>query len=364
MLTVNARTNSEDRRVTLGYSGANRPSAGARLLADTLFVQVAPSDAHVAQLLGGRPGGGVIFTGSSAVTHAEMLQREGSTDPVLVDRRRYAGESRARGTAAFDPRWLESQRRLGLPEILSDSGYVAQNDRAALAAVLQQARAAGPDVTAVLPLPTWWLRDGLDQLVAEVLDHAVPVALVLEHTTDPLSVLAAVRGLVQLLGCGADVSLLSTDVSALGALCFGARWAAVGSRPSVRHLSPAGSRFRGTSTVASALVDPALALVKLDKIAAAWAASQDDPWWACWCTVCCGRTLQWMYLSASEAEVHRHTAELLLDRRDALVALPPGEARRLSWRESCRSAAFQYQSMRLVGLEWEVPRFLRHWQAV
>jgi hypothetical protein len=112
----------------------------------------------------------------------------------------------------------------------------------------------------------------------------------------------------------------------------------------------------------SALVDPALALIKVGKIAAAWAATPDDPVWACFCSVCHGRTLDWL-LSATAEQANQHTFELLLDRRDGLMSLP-GPLREQSWRAKCASAAFQYEALALVGVAWDVPRFLRNWQAV
>ena len=71
----------------------------------------------------------------------------------------------------------------------------------------------------------------------------MPIALVLEHQKDPLSVLETVRGLVALIRQVPAVGLLCSDVSALGALAFGASWAAVGVRTSLRHLYPADGGF-------------------------------------------------------------------------------------------------------------------------
>ena len=42
----------------------------------------------------------------------------------------------------------------------------------------------------------------------------------------------------------------------------------------------------------------------------------------------------------------------------------PGPLREQSWRAKCASAAFQYEALALVGVAWDVPRFLRNWQAV
>jgi len=251
-----------------------------------------------------------------------------------------------------------------VPSVLSDSGYVGSGDHHALVSILEQAVSAGPDVTAVLPMHPDWLRGDLPALTAEITAHNAPVALVLEHRDDPLGVLGTVRGLVSLLRQVRAVGLLCTDVSALGALAFGASWAAVGVETGLRHLYPVnGNGFGPRIRVPSALVDPALALIKVDKIAAGWAATPSDPAWVCCCGVCHGRTLEWL-LTATVDEANQHTFELLLDRRDRLVDLLPGSMREQSWRAQCASAAFQYEALALAGVTWEVPSFLRHWQTV
>ena len=334
----------------------------AGLLQDHLLVQASADAANIASSLANRSGSGIVLSGPQSLTAGLRLTKTAPGVPLLCDRRRYAGKSRASGRAPFDPRWLDGQRELNVPHVLSDSGYIGRGDVRALAAVLDQAVAAGHDVTAVLPMHTNWLRGDLATLISEVSVRRVPIALVLEHQKDPLSVLETVRGLVALIRQVPAVGLLCSDVSALGALAFGASWAAVGVRTSLRHLYPADGGFGSPDGMPSALVDPALALIKVGKIAAAWAATPDDPVWACYCSVCHGRTLDWL-LSATAEQANQHTFELLLDRRDGLMSLP-GPLREQSWRAKCASAAFQYEALALVGVAWDVPRFLLNWQAV
>jgi hypothetical protein len=339
-------------------------SGRAGLLRDHLFVQAAADDAADVLTLADRAGSGVVLSGSRSLRAAARLKKAAPNLPLLLDRRRYAGKNRASGTAAFDPRWLDEQRSLAVPRVLTDSGYIGSGDVGGLQAVLGRTVAAGSDVTAVLPIHPDWLRRDLSTFITEISTHAMPIAMVLEHRNDPLGILGTVRGLVTLLREVPSVGLLCSDVSALGALAFGASWAAVGVRTSLRHLYPADAGGFGPNTgTPSALVDPALALIKVDKIAAGWAATPDDPAWVCNCKICRGRTLDWL-LYATAQEANEHTFELLLDRRDRLTSLPPGSLREQSWRAQCASAAFQYESLALVGVAWDVPRFLRHWQSV
>ena len=308
---------------------------------------------------------GSCCRGRSRLTAGLRLTKTAPGVPTALRSPQVRGTSRASGRAPFDPRWLDGQRELNVPHVLSDSGYIGRGDVRALAAVLDQAVAAGHDVTAVLPMHTNWLRGDLATLISEVSVRRVPIALVLEHQKDPLQACwETVRGLVALIRQVPAVGLLCSDVSALGALAFGASWAAqwesarasvICTRPTVASVRPHGMQ--------SALVDPALALIKVGKIAAAsHLQARSNRVWACYCSVCHGRTLDWL-LSATAEQANQHTFELLLDRRDGLMSLP-GPLREQSWRAKCASAAFQYEALALVGVAWDVPRFLLNWQAV
>ena len=171
----------------------------AGLLQDHLLVQASADAANIAAPLANRSGSGIVLSGPQALTAALRLTKTTPGLPLLCDRRRYAGKSRASRPAPFDPRWLDGQRELNVPHVLSDSGYIGCGDVRALVAVLDQAVAAGQDVTAVLPVHASWLRGDLSTFISEVSAHSVPIALVLEHRADPLSVLETVRGLVTLI---------------------------------------------------------------------------------------------------------------------------------------------------------------------
>jgi hypothetical protein len=334
----------------------------AGLLHDRLLVQAGADDAAEALVLAEQPGSGIVLSGAGAVAAARRLERaDRLTDvPLLIDRRRYAGRARARGTKRLDANWLDRQRELWVPTVLTDSGYIGAGDQAALRSVLHQAARAGPDVTAVLPLHTGWLDGDLRLLCDLIADNGVPVALVLEHARDPFGVLRVLYGLVTVLALPVPVALLSSDVSALGGLAFGASWTAVGVRSGLRHLYPLTGTGRPGQRV-SALVDPALTMVGVERIAAAWAATPDDPDWACPCPTCRGRTLDWL-LAAGRAEATAHTFDRLLHRRELLTQLPVGALRRQSWKAQCASAEFQYQALALAGVPWQVPRHLVFWQ--
>lgn len=345
-------------------------SQPAGVLTDCLLVQAEPRDLDIVVALADRDGGGLVMTGKDAVGACGSAQQHGFSRPLLADRRRYAGNARARGTAPLTKSWLDAQAAAGVATVLTDSGYIGQGDEAALESVLDQAAEADAGVVAVLPLHITWLGKGLKKLLAEISAHSVPVALVLEHPKDPLASRGAVRGLIELLrGSQVPVSLLSTDVSGIGALAFGAQWSAVGVRPALRHLYPVREDGWNPSPQVSALIRPLLSVVSVQKIAEAWAQTcTSRDWvqdvWTCYCPACDGRTADWM-ATASEAEVNAHTFEILGELRDGLPALPLGRVRERSWTSKCNAALNRYDELRLgLRIGWEAPGYLKSWAAL
>lgn len=335
-----------------------RPAA----LRDHLLVQAAGRDLGDAVPLGNRDGSGVVFSGDGAVAFGRSARDHGFDGPLLIDRRHYAGTSRTSGSARFSASWLAEQREIGVSTVLTDSGYVGEADTGALRSVLGQAAAAGDDVTAVLPLHPRWLRDDLDVLVREVAGHDVPVALALEHRKDPLGAVRAVAGLVELLHAARSVALLSTDVSALGAIAFGAPWAAVGIRTNLRHLYPVTEKGPGHPS-ASCFVDPLLSMVAVEMLVDAWRATKDAEIWDCPCPVCGRHPPSWM-LTASPLEVNRHTFEMLFRRRSGLVRCRPGREREDSWRRQCGEALQRYEQLGRDRLAWGPPGQLTAWSRI
>lgn len=339
-------------------------------LTDHLLIQAEPDDLGVVLRLADRDGGGLVLTGEHAPEACKDRWRESFSRPVLVDRRRYAGRARRRGTEPLTDAWLSRQQEAGVTAVLSDSGYIGAGDQQALGSVLSQCAAASLPVVAVLPLHISWLGDGLEKLTSEVNEHGVPVALVLEHKSDPLGTQRAVKGLTQLLAdAEVPVSMLCCDISGLGALAFGADWSAVGVRSRLRHLYPSDDHGYKWSPSVSALVKPMLSIVTVEKIAEAWTRTYEDlDWvhdiWTCACQTCDGRTLDWL-ASASEPEVNAHTFELLAELRDGLSALPAGWTRHRSWTSKCNAAVNRYDELRLrARVGWRTPGYLRSWAAL
>ena len=331
------------------------------------MVQVAAREPLDVLRLADRPGGGLVFTGAGAIEAVHAARRQGFGRPMLTDRRRYAGVSRVRGTARLARSWLTGQRDANVTPVLTDSGYIGDGETEALRAVLRQAADAGPDVTAVLPLHPHWLRKDSETLTAEVIAHDVPIALVLERHGDPLATHGAVAGLIDLLRTVPSAALLGAGVGALAALAFGAQWAAVGVRPSLRQLQPAASedeagarKTRRRPAAPEIIATPVLSFAPVAVVVRAYETTRASTAWVCRCSSCHGRTPDWL-ASASVFDANAHTFDVLFGDADRLRRLDSGPARERAWRERCRSALDRYGELGLAALGWDPPRFASAW---
>jgi hypothetical protein len=332
-------------------------------LTNRLLMQIPAGRAEEFWDLGADYGAGIVVSGAQALSVVSAHRGGRAERPVMVDRRRYAGTKRASGTTLFTRSWIETQRRMNVPVVLTDSGYVGQADRAALVAILEQTAAAGSGVTAVLPLHSSWLADDeVKYLVNEINHHQVPVALVLEHSADPLGTQWAVRGLKHLLEqARPSVSLLCTDLSAMGALAHGAAWAAIGVTSSLRHLYPADSHgppYR-TPSAGHAIVPRLLSFMKVERILEGWALTQQhddlvEDLWRCACLECGNRTMD-RFATCTEISLAAHNASVLDDLQQQVTS--PA-----AWASAINGALRWYQWIEdEYHLIWERPKFMNAW---
>lgn len=274
---------------------------------------------------------------------------------VLIDAQRYRGAQRIRGTDPQDLSWTGFQHRLGLPWAMTDSGYIDADDSAALRWTLDDGRKhSGPTVVA-LPLDVSWLTRRVGELCEEIDKAGLPVALMLGCSDDPLSRVGAINGLIEVLNVPVPVCLLRCDVSAIGALAFGAAVGAVGTSTSLRHIFPPGSRGGPNSGRPAAIVPRALIYKQLDRIQEAIRVVDDVTFWTCNCVVCMGKTIDWII---DDGDAFRHSVAALADLSNHVLdsSDPVG-----SWMASCKVANHLLGEIAAQGLDWELPAGIRRW---
>jgi hypothetical protein len=354
---------------TDGDSVASPTSSSTALrqaLSDVLLIQTDNEGYERAVECSDRDGGGLILTGNDSLTIAEHVLRQSYTRPLLCDRGRYAGNSRAFAREAFDTNWISQQRRLDLVAVMPDAGYVAEDDETGLASILSRVKDLGPTTVAPLGLHTSWLdrKRNLGKLLDHVQTADVPIAVALEHAKDPLSPRYAVSGLVELLRLPVSVIMLQCDVSALGALSFGATAAAVGTTTGLRHIYPLpkndkpGGFFRQPRI--AAVVRGCLAYATLDKIDQAVQADRDNHMWSCTCDFCGGATLDQLASSPEpETSAFLHSLNTLYQIHHDILGRNASLAdRQRSWIEQCTSAQFRHLE---IDSRWDPPPALGNW---
>lgn len=338
-----------------------------------LFIQTGGrlDDLQAAAALVRKEGMGIVFTiGTRVKKYHQRLsvlieahrKFVGPVDHVLVDVARYAGPQRRVGTS-LDPEWIEAQRDAGLSVQLTDSPYLPSGDHTSLVSILTQARGLGNGVVVVLPLHLDWLtqKAELTFLIDAINTTAMPVALVLQHTGDPLGLQGSVSGLVRLLDqVEVKVGLLRSDLSVIGAAAFGAAFGAVGTTTGLRHLYPVKQGGGYQEPRIAALVANCMAYKSLEKIVSAISANPDNQHrWKCECDYCYGRTLDCI---TSETHAYQHSlASISRLGKNILTGATDADRRRAWVRECLHAQTVNFEIQDETGMTWEPPAFLGAW---
>ncbi len=243
--------------------------------------------------------GGVVLSGAKA---EDLARGRLGGRAVLVDPATYSGTTGKNARQARADRWPparpglfdESEPQHGIT-VLQGGSLVSSGGRVQLAGAL--ARPAGTRATPVVVAltPRWFRGAGLDVLIGEVAAAARPVALVFADPFNLLDTAGTVAGLVQLIRevRPVPVALLRCDISAVGAVAYGAALGAVGLTTSSRHCPMPGPRPRPGATRDSSprlFVPPLLDYIKASRFTEL-VTEPDDPVWSCMCEACDGRSL-------------------------------------------------------------------------
>ncbi|MEU7528052.1 hypothetical protein AB0A74_20145 [Saccharothrix sp. NPDC042600] len=337
-------------------------------LRHALLLHTDAQDCELAVESSNRDGGGLVLNGKGGLVAAERILGSdlGFRRPILVDASAYAGRRRRFASDPFDRDWMRHQRRLGLPAVLPDAGYVAEDDEDGLLSVLYRVHEEPQGTVALLALHHSWTdpKHGQPTLKQHALAAGVPLALVLEHPKDPMQVRRSVHGLVDLLDAAPSTMLLRSDASAVGSLCYGAIAAAVGTRTGLRHLYPLGRRGGRKASIA-VFVRSTMSYITLAKLDRAYQMDPDNDLWRCGCDVCADADLSWVGSSPDPWQsAYLHSVEVLHQiRRDLFDNNLTPQQRRQAWIAQCDSAIFRHDELSELT-DWEPPAYLGNWDSL
>jgi hypothetical protein len=270
---------------------------------------------------------------------------------------------------AYDD-WLERQQAVDAPVILTDTPRIPKGDRSALRNALGRWEMLDEPTVVVLPIEPWWLKAGLACLTEEVGAAGRPVAIVLLHRYNGLDAAGAIGGLLTFVSAigPLPVILLRSDISAIGAVAYGASVGFVGWSSSTRHGSlPMRASVRGEDDErdeSPGVFVPALHdYFKASKLPALTRSRRMD---LLQCDdQCCGEHSLLRIAELSEVNVraartmagqHNMVSTELIARRIFSAAEP-----RDAWWEACKAGADIRASLVGDGISLPDSRWLRQW---
>lgn len=337
-------------------------------LSKLMLIQCRPQQAEAAASVAEAHNSGLVLTGSDPEPVVLRLRDSGFTGPILCDADRYSGARRASASTGIRPAWCRRQAELGLVP-LTDSGYLAPRNWNGLRTILRAAGSQQTPVIAMLPLAARWFATPAfcRTLVNVINEHAVPVAVAVEHGADPFGAQYVARGFLYLLRTATvPVLLLRSDVAALGALCHGAHAVAVGTVSALRHTYPLGPRRIPRIPGVSAFVVALLGYHRLGTIEDIEDRTPDlDQLWPCACPICDGRSPASLAdFEHPQTAAFQHSLHAMFGLRADLMRARTPEALVSTWHEHCSHALFVHSQLAEVIPRWRLPAGLRSWLKV
>lgn len=354
-------------------AGIGLPAGRLEGFATSLFVQARHNEARDTARLIEHTGVGAVFTLDHRREKLSPLQRGlRAVDltrgrhvgaDILIDFGAYAGPKRKVASDGLSRQWVQDQHiHMRLPWALTDSGFcdtVQDVQR-----TLRDARPFHGCVIVALPMPHALLRDSPRDLLDLINNQAHPVALMLEHESDPFEVAGVVEGLIDVVTRSAPgAMLLRSDTSALGAISHGALAGAVGTHSGLRHIYP--RRSGGGRSEQLAFVVPSL-LTYYSQVRFEQAYFRDPALasWICSCWFCTGRDLSWIAGQPEDLlfrSAFQHSVAAVAAIGSRLVGTSTIDIA-AAWGTLCRHAQGQHSLLsNPSGSAWQPKRALEHW---
>jgi len=338
---------------TAGMSPGIYPYVGGSIPADQLT--------HIVSTYGG-----AVVPGKGGARLAAKVRG------VLVDPALYVPRAEIGLDTLFDcDDWLMRQQAADVPLLLTDTPRIRNRDRSALRKALARWDTIDEPTLVVLPIENWWLRHGLSVLTEEVRAAGRPVGIVLLHRYNGLDAVGTIAGLLTFISAvrPLQVVLLRCDISAVGAVAYGASAGYVGWSASTRHGPlPMGRRqdneAPGDRDESPAIFVPALHDYFRASKLPAFARGRRLDVLCCNDPVCKGKSLL-RVAEISEVDLqrarmlayHHNMASTELIARYVLSSDEPRDA----WWEACKNGANLSASLAENGVTLPAPRWLCQW---
>lgn len=330
-------------------------------LAETFSFYVPSSDIQTLEACG-EIADAVTVKGPNGPSTVRTMRKRGWDCPVIFDRAGYDSK-----VSAIDPeRWFDDQAQANADRLLTAGSWVAWDptgDALKTAIEVEAKRTSNRlDATAVLAIDHRWLTKAPMDLARALLELDRPVALILAHPTDPLSVGNAVYGLLAVVKNVDDTSILRTDHGGLGAIVYGARHASIGLISSYRHFVPIGKSGGGKTGDTTARV---FIREMMDWFTALTISGWGTMSWDLRCHLrCCeGQGFDRFFDPRFEQQAVVHNQTALAQLADDILNAPQDERRRL-FAKMCSRAMDHYGAMGKLSMVTKPKQQLLQWAFV
>lgn len=292
----------------------------------------------------------VTVAGPKGPSQIQKLRDRGFAAPTLFDGTGYKGTELPAPTS-----WVAAQRQAGADRALLPGAFVPwdkDDDRVLVQTTRREAATARDlDATLLLALDARWIAKRYQLLVDLFAEAAQPVAIVLAHRADPLSIGDAVIGLRWIASRSRHLSVIRSDHGSIGAVAFGARHASIGLSTTNRHFATAQMRPRRLQGGSARVFDRRLLDWFRASEMAGWSAAGADI--RCYLSCCNGQPLGRFLDTDLDATWHNMVA--LADFADHILDAEPVE-RPMEFLAECRAAARRYGLAGFKGPENPKPQ--------
>ncbi|WP_135849169.1 hypothetical protein [Serinibacter arcticus] len=348
------------------------PEAGLDGFESGLFVQAHARETLDAAKLVEQYRLGVVFTLDrnscttmlqQARSAIEPVRRRHRSSSIMIDANHYSGKNRKRVADGISRQWAVHQlETLGLPWALTDSGFV--ESLGDVDALLNMTRSLPERTIIALPMPSSLLRDEATAITDLVNDFERPVALLLEHPSDPFDDEGVAESLVQVIrNSNPAVSLLRSDTSAIGALCHGAAAGAVGAHSGLRHIYPRSTGGAGEKL--SLVVPRLLGYYSQHRFEQAYFRDPLAPLWRCSCWFCNDRDLTWIGNEPGDQGFRasfQHSTAALAEIGHLVSGSTTTSSQAKTWSALCELARTRHLDLaNPSGSPWKPKAALQYW---